>query len=198
MRWRQAPGSKTKPHVDCACIRPARRPDVGSQGERLAADYLVSQLKRIGARPLPGAADFRLPFDFTAGTKDGGGQLTLSCVERETQPGTISRCGGTLGGGYRHALVLRRWRGLRSRGIRGLRHRRSRFSGLRVRQLRRPGRKGQGRRGPSIFPGGRRRQDQGYSRALFGLALQGHGGAAAGREGHARRRRSTLAECRSS
>ncbi len=44
----------------------------GSEGERLAADYIVSQLKAIGARPLPGQDDFRLPFEFTAGTRDGG------------------------------------------------------------------------------------------------------------------------------
>ena len=31
-----------------------------------------SQLKRIGARPLPGQKDYRLPFEFTAGTRDGG------------------------------------------------------------------------------------------------------------------------------
>ena len=31
----------------------------GSAGERLAADYIVSQLQRIGAKPLPGLADYR-------------------------------------------------------------------------------------------------------------------------------------------
>jgi hypothetical protein len=43
----------------------------GSAGERLAGDYLVSQLQKIGARPLPGRSDYRLPFEFTAGTRDG-------------------------------------------------------------------------------------------------------------------------------
>ena len=49
---------------------------VGSNGEQLASDYLVSQLRRIGARPLPGQNDFLLPFEFTAGTRDGGSTAT--------------------------------------------------------------------------------------------------------------------------
>ena len=48
----------------------------GSDGERRAADYIVAELKRMGARPLPGRADYRVPFEFTAGTKDGGTSLT--------------------------------------------------------------------------------------------------------------------------
>jgi hypothetical protein len=50
----------------------------GSSGERLAVDYLVSELQKIGARPLPGLGDYRLPFDFTAGTRDAGSRLTLA------------------------------------------------------------------------------------------------------------------------
>jgi hypothetical protein len=49
----------------------------GSPGERLAMDYLVSELQRIGAKPLPGLTEYRLPFDFTAGTRDAGSRLTL-------------------------------------------------------------------------------------------------------------------------
>ncbi len=37
-----------------------------------------SQLKRIGARPLPGQNDYRLPFEFTAGTRDGGSRLSVA------------------------------------------------------------------------------------------------------------------------
>jgi len=44
----------------------------GSNGERLASEYIASQLQRIGAKPLPGHTDFRIPFAFTAGTRDGG------------------------------------------------------------------------------------------------------------------------------
>ena len=44
----------------------------GTEGIRRAADYIVEQLGMIGARPLPGQPDFRLPFQFTAGVSDGG------------------------------------------------------------------------------------------------------------------------------
>ncbi|MEO8678784.1 MAG: M28 family peptidase, partial [Vicinamibacterales bacterium] len=50
----------------------------GSRGERLAADYLITELKRIGAKPLPGVADFRMPFTFTAGSKDGGTTVSIT------------------------------------------------------------------------------------------------------------------------
>ncbi len=50
----------------------------GSTGEKLAADYIISELKRIGAKPLPGLTDFRMPFTFTAGSKDGGTTLTVT------------------------------------------------------------------------------------------------------------------------
>jgi hypothetical protein len=51
--------------------------EAGSQGERLASDYIAGELKRIGARPLPGHADMFMPFDFTAGSRDGGSELTI-------------------------------------------------------------------------------------------------------------------------
>ena len=47
----------------------------GSPGEKLAADYLIAELKKIGAKPLPGLTDFRMPFTFTAGSKDGGSTI---------------------------------------------------------------------------------------------------------------------------
>jgi hypothetical protein len=50
----------------------------GSPGERLAGDFLINELKRIGARPLPGLTDFRVPFTFTAGSKDGGSTVTIT------------------------------------------------------------------------------------------------------------------------
>jgi hypothetical protein len=51
---------------------------VGSDGERQAAEYLAAELKRIGALPLPGQRDYRLSFDFTAGSRDGGSSMSLS------------------------------------------------------------------------------------------------------------------------
>src|SRR5713101_6888186 len=49
----------------------------GSNGEHLAAEFLVAELQKIGAKPLPGQKDFRLPFDFTSGTRDGGSTIDI-------------------------------------------------------------------------------------------------------------------------
>ena len=54
----------------------------GSAGEQLASDYLISELRRIGARPLPGSSDYRRPFEFTAGTADGGSTLAIESVPK--------------------------------------------------------------------------------------------------------------------
>src|SRR5882672_3230432 len=51
--------------------------DTGSPGERLAGDYIAMQLARAGAKPLPGRRDMFMPFEFTAGTRDGGSNLTI-------------------------------------------------------------------------------------------------------------------------
>src|SRR5438552_4513074 len=74
----QAPPSKTRQHVTALASERFEGRLTGSAGERLASDYLVSQLKRIGAKPLPGATDFLLPFDFTAGARDGGSAATIT------------------------------------------------------------------------------------------------------------------------
>jgi len=52
----------------------------GSPGERAAADYIISELRRIGAQPLAGH-DFRLPFQFTAGGRDGGSSLSIAAAD---------------------------------------------------------------------------------------------------------------------
>jgi Zn-dependent M28 family amino/carboxypeptidase len=49
----------------------------GTEGERRAAEYLAAQLRRMGARPLPGRRDFFSTFDFTAGSRDGGSRVTV-------------------------------------------------------------------------------------------------------------------------
>jgi hypothetical protein len=51
--------------------------EAGSAGERLAAEYLASQLARLGAKPLPGRTDMFVPFDFTAGSRDGGSRVRV-------------------------------------------------------------------------------------------------------------------------
>jgi hypothetical protein len=54
----------------------------GTDGERLAREFIVSELKRIGAKPLPGRRDFALPFEFTAGARDVGTTLSVSGKSR--------------------------------------------------------------------------------------------------------------------
>ena len=56
----------------------------GTVGERNAAEYLVTRLKQIGALPLPGQPDYRLPFSFTAGTHDGGSRLRVMAAAGAT------------------------------------------------------------------------------------------------------------------
>src|SRR5437868_10861005 len=54
----------------------------GTEGERLAREFLIAELKRIGAKPLPGQRDFALPFEFTAGARDGGTSLSIAGAAR--------------------------------------------------------------------------------------------------------------------
>ncbi|MCC6991876.1 MAG: M20/M25/M40 family metallo-hydrolase [Acidobacteria bacterium] len=69
--------SKTRADVTVlASDRQAGR-QAGSEGATLAADHLVAERKKMGAQPLPGQKDFRLPFSFTAGVKDGGTTLSV-------------------------------------------------------------------------------------------------------------------------
>jgi len=72
----QAP-SKTRAHVETLASSRLEGRLAGSNGERLASDYLVAELQKIGAKPLPGQKEVRLPFEFTAGTKDGGSSVGL-------------------------------------------------------------------------------------------------------------------------
>ena len=69
--------TKTKTHVETLASEKADGRLAGSDGERLAADYISRELTRIGAKPLPGQKDFSQPFLFTAGTKDAGSSLTV-------------------------------------------------------------------------------------------------------------------------
>jgi hypothetical protein len=69
--------SRTQAHVQVLASEKLEGRLAGSTGERLAADYLAGELKRLGARPLPGLTDFFHPFEFTAGTKDAGSTLTV-------------------------------------------------------------------------------------------------------------------------
>lgn len=69
--------SKTRADVTLLASDRLAGRQAGSEGAKLAADHLVAELKKMGASPLPGQKDFRLPFSFTAGVKDGGTTLTV-------------------------------------------------------------------------------------------------------------------------
>ncbi len=70
--------SQTRPHVETLAAPKMEGRLTGTAGEKLAADYLIAELKKIGAKPLPGATDFRMPFTFTAGSKDGGSRISYT------------------------------------------------------------------------------------------------------------------------
>jgi Zn-dependent M28 family amino/carboxypeptidase len=70
--------SSTRRHVEALAAPGLEGRMTGSAGEKQAADYLVKELQRLGARPLPGQADYRLAFNFTAGSKDGGSTITVA------------------------------------------------------------------------------------------------------------------------
>ncbi len=55
----------------------------GSAGEQRAAAYLAERLAALGALPLPGESGYRLPFSYTAGTRDAGSSLALVDAEGE-------------------------------------------------------------------------------------------------------------------
>jgi hypothetical protein len=67
----------TRDHVEALASPKLQGRMTGSAGERLASDYLVAELRRLGAMPLPGQPDFRVAFDFTAGTRDGGSSIAV-------------------------------------------------------------------------------------------------------------------------
>src|SRR6187401_2721307 len=92
-----ATSSRTKTHVQTLASDKFEGRLTGSPGEKLAADYLISELKRMGAKPLPGMTDFRMPFTFTAGSKDGGS--TFGYKNETTGAGMI-------GGGSNAVLAL--------------------------------------------------------------------------------------------
>ena len=71
--------SRTRAHVVALASERFEGRLTGSTGERLASQYIIEELKRIGAQPLPGRSDYRLSFPFTAGTKDGGSAVALQC-----------------------------------------------------------------------------------------------------------------------
>jgi hypothetical protein len=80
----QAP-SQTRAHVETLASARLEGRMTGSAGEKLASDYIVGELEKIGARPLPGRSDFLMPFEFTAGTRDGGSSISVGTARFGTE-----------------------------------------------------------------------------------------------------------------
>jgi hypothetical protein len=59
----------------------------GTEGARRASDYIIEELERIGALPLPGRDSFRIPYEFTSGVSDQG--TTLSIGGETSAPGSV-------------------------------------------------------------------------------------------------------------
>jgi Zn-dependent M28 family amino/carboxypeptidase len=76
--WAQtATASKTRDRVQTLASERFGGREAGSEGERLAGDYIATQLGRFGAKPLPGKSDMFEPFQFTAGARDGGSRVSV-------------------------------------------------------------------------------------------------------------------------
>jgi hypothetical protein len=80
--------SRTKAHVDALASPKLEGRLTGSPGADVAAAYIERELKRIGAKPLPGAVGFRVPFTFTSAITDEGTKVT---VPLDVDAGVVSR-----------------------------------------------------------------------------------------------------------
>jgi Peptidase family M28/PDZ domain/PA domain len=69
--------STTRQHVQALASNRFEGRLAGSGGEKLAAEYLEAELQKIGAKPLLSLNSYVMPFEFTAGSKDGGSRLTI-------------------------------------------------------------------------------------------------------------------------
>src|SRR5688572_8734713 len=87
--------SRTRGHVETLASEKFGGREAGSEGERLAGNYLAAQLARVGARPLPGRKDMFVPFEFTAGSRDGGSRVSLQRAPQTGSSGSV--VGGSTG-----------------------------------------------------------------------------------------------------
>ena len=89
--------SRTRAYVETLASEKFTGREAGSSGERQAGDYIAAQLARLGARPLPGREDVFMSFDFTAGSRDGGTQLTIGSQQFALLPGETCLASRPLG-----------------------------------------------------------------------------------------------------
>jgi hypothetical protein len=78
-----------RPHVETLAADRFAGRQAGTDGERLAGDYIAAQLRRAGVQPLPGQRELFLPFEFTAGSRDGGSMLTIGVRDSFRGPETV-------------------------------------------------------------------------------------------------------------
>ena len=88
-----ASGQDTKAYVRTLASERLEGRLAGSNGEKLAADFLVAELQKMGAKPLPSQTDFREPFEFTAGERDGGSSISVSAQTHGTSCGSVGPAG---------------------------------------------------------------------------------------------------------
>ncbi len=84
------PASGTRPYVETLASEKFAGREAGSPGERLAGDYLATQLSRMGAKPLPGRTDMFVPFTFTAASRDGGSRAVVGSTTFNTTKDVIA------------------------------------------------------------------------------------------------------------
>ena len=82
--------SGTRAYVETLASEKFGGREAGSPGERLAAEYLATQLTRMGAKPLPGRSDMFVPFTFTAGSRDGGSRAVVGSTTFNTSKDVIA------------------------------------------------------------------------------------------------------------
>ena len=69
---------RLKQHIETLASPDLTGRRTGTDGARKAAAYLDAELRELGLVPMSGDTDFYDPFDFTAGTKDGGSSIETS------------------------------------------------------------------------------------------------------------------------
>ena len=97
----QAPA--TRAHVQTLASEKFAGREAGSAGERLAADYIASQLARIGAKPLPGRNDMFVPFTFSAGSRDNGSRAVVGSTTFSTTKDAMAATAWSNNRGRRNA-----------------------------------------------------------------------------------------------
>ena len=74
----QQTGTSLRNHVEFLASDDLGGRLTGTTGAGKAADYIIGQLKEIGATPILDSGGYRLPFEFTSGITDIGSRFFVS------------------------------------------------------------------------------------------------------------------------